>query len=819
MPSLEFGLNVGLGFGLVWREIGRGPLRLFVLALALSVASILSVTLVADRLNQALSVSGRDYIAADRVISASRALDERWLTEAKGRGLELSRTQSFQSVLFANDELQLASVRAVDNAFPFYGDLQLAPAQAVTSGNIWLSARLLTLLKLELGDQVELGNLELQVAGELVSEPDQGFSPALLAPRALIHLDDVAATGIQMAGSRVSYRYLFKGTTEQLDAYAAWVKPQLQAGQQWLSPDNADTPVARSLTRAEQFFRLASLIGVLLGILAMAIALGYFSRREQDRIALLKTLGAGRRALLVWLTKLLASLLIVGSVLGGVVGYGLHKLILLSLGEALAIPLPPPSWQPFALALGLALLTTLMLSVVPMLRLLKVPPLRVLRNEAQARIPAWWSAGILLSGTFVLSWLFAGDLALAGGLLLGLLALMAILGGVCGLMLAMAKRSGGSIAFRLALSRLDRARLTTLLQFGGVALALFLGCLLWVVRGELVDGFLANLPAEAPNRFVINIADHELQPLQQKLDAAGLERSVFYPIVRGRLSAINDQPTVSDVDNANDGNSDGGIGRELNLTYSKVLPTGNRILSGDWSQAPDSVSVESGLAERLGLILGDRVTLDLAGEQVSAEVKNIREVDWDSMKPNFYFIFSPDVLASYPATWLASFYLPAEQKALEVELIRAFPTVTILDVEALLQQLRQVLAQVSQALLVIMGLVIVASILVLLAQLETTLESRRRELVLLRTLGASERLMQASLRWEWLAAGIAAGLAAALGVELCVAILLPYWLGLPWQPHPLLWVALPALGAGLLLLTGRIGGITRDTLMNRLRQW
>ncbi len=804
-----------LGLGLIWREAGRGPLRLFILALALSVASMLSVTLVADRLDQALKVSGRDYIAADRILSGSRAADPAWLAEAERRGLGVSRTQSFQSVLFAGDELQLASVRAVDHAFPFYGELQLAPAGRVTPGTIWLSARLLALLQLAPGDRLELGNTELEVAGELVGEPDEGFSPMQLAPRAMIHLDDLAATGVLMEGSRVRYRYLFKGGEAQLEDYADWLRPQLQAGQQWRGPNDADTPVARSLTRAEQFFRLASLTGVLLGILAMAIALGYFSRREQDRIALLKTLGAGRRQLIGWLSRLLLTLLLLGSVLGGIVGYGLHKLILLSLGEALAMPLPLPSLTPFAVAAGLALLTTLMLSVVPMARLLEVPPLRVLRSEAEARISPWWSAGILLTGTFVLSWLFAGQLGLAAGLLLGLLALMSLLGGLCWLMLAVARRSRGSIAFRLALGRLQRARMTTLVQFGGVALALFLGTLLWVVRGELTDGFLARLPPDTPNRFLINIAPHELDPLRQQLEQAGLDSSQFYPIVRGRLSAINDRQTVADVDS----NRGGGLGRELNLTYIEQLPQGNRILQGEWTLKPDSVSVESGLAERLGIGLGDRLTLDLAGQSVSAEVQSLREVDWDSMKPNFYLIFSPDVLADYPATWLASFYLPAEQKAFEVALIRAFPTVTLLDVDALLAQLRQVLAQVSQALLVIMALVTGASLLVLLAQMETTLESRRRELVLLRTLGASERLIVASLRWEWLAAGLVSGLAAALAVELCVAVLLPWWLGLPWQPHPQIWLGLPLLGAVLLLLTGRAGGITRGTLMGRLRQW
>lgn len=804
-----------LGVGLVWREVKRGPLRLFMLALALSVASILSVSLVADRLDQALKASGKDYIGADQVLSGSRAAEADWLVQAERLGLKVSRTQSFQSVLFADEELQLASVRAVDEAFPFYGELTLAPVAQVAPGQIWLSARLLTLLKLEIGDRVELGNSELTVAGELVSEPDQGFSPALLAPRALIHLDDVASTGIQMAGSRVSYRYLFKGDAQTLGQYSDWLAPKLKAGQQWSGPEQADSPVAQSLTRAEQFFRLASLIGVLLGILAMAIALGYFSRREQDRIALLKTLGAGRRLLILWLARLLSSLFLMGTILGTLVGYGVHKLILLSLGEALTMPLPSPSLMPFMIAAGLALLTTLTLSVVPLLRLLQVPPLRVLRKDAAANIAPWWSALVLLVGTFVLSGVFAGDFKLALGLLGGLLTLGGILGGLCWLLLTLAQRTASGVALRLAMSRLQRARLATLMQFGGIALALFLGSLLWIIRGELVDGFLAQLPAEAPNRFLLNIAADEREPLEERLAAAGLEHSQFYPIVRGRLTAVNDKATATDVDNG----QDGGVGRELNLTYSEQLPEGNRLLAGEWTKQAQSVSVESGLAERLQLSIGDSVTLDLAGQSVTAQVRNIREVDWESLKPNFYFIFSPDVLNEYSATWLASFYLPPEQAALEIELIRAFPTVTILDVAALLEQLREILAQVSQALLVIMALVTGASLLVLLAQLETTLEQRRQELVLLRTLGASERLMKASLRWEWLVAGAVAGLSAALAVELCVAIILPWWLGLSWQPHVGLWFSLPALGALLLLLTGRVGGITRATLMSKLQQW
>ncbi|NHI02282.1 ABC transporter permease [Oceanimonas sp. MB9] len=803
-----------LGWGLIRREVASGPLRLFVLALALCVASILSVTLVADRLNAALKVSGRDYIAADRVLSGSRPAEASWLAEAQERGLQVSVGQSFNSVLFANEQLQLASIRAVDDAFPFYGELVLAPQGQVKPGYIWLSARLLALLNLAPGATVELGNLRLIVAGELVSEPDQGFSPFLLAPRALMHLDDVAATGIFMEGSRSRYRYLFKGDDKALTDYARWLQPQLQQGQRWRGPNNADTPVARSITRAEQFFRLASLTGVLLGILAMAIALGYFSRREQDRIALLKTLGAGRRQLLAWLARLLTGLMLLGALLGAVAGYGVHQLILLALGEAMAIPLPPPSLTPFLVAGGLALLTTLMLSVVPLLRLLGVPPLRVLRNEAEARISPWLSGGILLAGVVVLSWLFAGSLGLAGGLLLGLLALVLVLGGLCRVLLALARLPRGSVAFRLALGRLNRARLATLLQFGGVALALFLASLLWVVRGELTEGFLARLPADTHNRFLINIADTELDPVAQLLRDNGLDSSRFYPIVRGRLAQVNAVP-VAEISSERGG----GLGRELNLTWSEEVPEGNRIVDGQWSAAAGGVSVESGLAERLGLVLGDILTLDLAGQRVFAEVRSLREVDWDSMKPNFYLVLSPDVLADYPAAWMASFYLPERLKAVEVELIRAFPTITVFDVEALLQQLRTILAQVSRALLVIMALVTGASLLVLLAQVEATLASRRRELVLLRTLGAGNRLIRASLRWEWLGAGLVAGLAAALAVELCVAVLLPWWLDLPWQPHPGLWLALPALGAVLLLLTGRAGGLLSGALINRLRQW
>ncbi|GJB97153.1 ABC transporter permease [Aeromonas caviae] len=666
-----------LGLKLLRREGFSGELRWFVLALALSVACVLSVALVADRLDAGLKASGRDFIGGDRVLRSATPAPAEWLAQAHQEGLAVQTTVSFNSMLFHGDTLQLASIRAVPGDFPFYGKLELTPQRTPAPGEIWLSARVMQLLGAKVGEALEVGNTRLTVAGELGQEPDQGFSPFQMAPRALIHSADIEATGALLPGSRQQWRYLVKGPRDAIARYEAWLNPRLSAGQKLVKPDDQGTQVGKSLGNAERFFRLASLAGVLLGALAMGIAVRHFAERQTNMVALLKTLGASRRTLWQLMGTLLFSLTLVGALMGLVAGSAMQWLTLNLLGDLLPADLPPPSWRPFALGLAVAFFITLMLAFVPFLRLLKVPPLRVLRRELEAGIPPWLTVPVGLIGLFALVWGFTADIRLACGLIGGMGVLMAL----------------------LAL-----------------------------------------------------------------------------------------------------------------LAYNKVT-------AGQWLAGKGEVSVDEALAGRLGIALGDVLGFTIEGQAFEARVTSLRSIKWDNMRPNFYMIFSPDVLAPFSQTWLGSYRLPPEGRGAEVELIRRHPTVSLIDVEDLIGRLTLVSDQVSRALGLMLGLVTVAALLVLLTQTQAGMAHRRRELLLMRTLGAGSALLEKMLRWELVASGALAGLCAAMVVELCSFGLQWWWEGAQWQFHWAIWAALPLLGAVLVTLAGQ--GMRRQllagTLSDRLR--
>lgn len=803
-----------LGWRLLRREGFSGELRWFVLALALSVACVLSVALVADRLGAGLKASGRDFIGADRVLRTATPIPATWLQQATQEGLAVQTTVSFNSMLFHGDALQLASIRAVPDGFPFYGRLELTPKQPPKPGEIWLSARVMQLLDAKAGDDIEVGNTVLRVAGLLGEEPDQGFSPFLLAPRALIHSADIEATGALLPGSRQQWRYLFKGTTEDLNRYANWLTPQLQAGQKWILPDDTESQVGRSLGNAERFFRLASLCGVLLGALAMGIAVRHFAERQTNMVALLKTLGASRASLWQSMGGLLFSLTLLGALLGVVAGTAMQWVTLQLLGELLPPDLPAPSWRPFALGIAVAFFITALLALIPFLRLLKVPPLRVLRRELEAGIPSWFAIPVGLLGLFALVWGFTADVRLALGLVGGMGILMGLLAAVAALLLRLGARIKGPHALRLALSHLSRERASGLFQLAGFALALMLLGLLWAARTDLLDEFAARLPADAPNRFLVNVAEGERDAIGQALHAAGAVMSDFYPVVRGRLTHIDGEAVGEGAETGREG-----VDRELNFTTTRTLPADNQVTSGKWLQGKGEVSVDSELAKRLNIQLGDMLGFTIEGRSFEARVTSLRSIKWDNMRPNFYMIFSDDLLAPFSRTWLGSYRLPESGRAAEIELIRQHPTVSLIDVDDLITRLSRVSEQVSRALALMLGLVTIAALLVLLTQTQASMASRRRELLLMRMLGAGSHLLGNMLRWELVASGVLAGLCAATVVELSSLALQWWWFDGQWQLHWDIWLGLPLFGAALITLTGQ--GMRRQllagTLSERLR--
>lgn len=802
---------------LAWQEGVHGSLRGFVLALALCVASILCITLLADRLQQALALGGREFLAADLVLQSDSPL----ATDRIGRlppGVAMTETISFNSMLFVGEQMQLASVKAVAAGYPFYGTLKLSPQRSVVAGEIWLAPRLMALLQATIGSELELGSTRLRVAGALLQEPDEGFSPFMLAPRALMHLDDVTKAQVILPGSRIQYRYLFRGESDALAPLHSDFSRSLQPGQRLLKPGEESELRSRQLVRSERFFRLATLIGLLLGGLAMQVAMSHFSERYGPQLALLKTLGASRRQLWLWLLGLLAILMVVALLLGGGAGYLLHLAFIPLLGDLLPSDLPAPSWYPFFIGLSMSGLITVLLCFIPFARLLTMPALRVLRQEQASGIPAWLSLPLVLSGSVLLAWRFTGDARLSLGLLLGALLLLILLGAFAYLLLLLWPKPRIGTALGLALTHLQRARRQSLTQLSTIALVLLLLGVLWASRAAILSGFDATLASDLPNRFLINLAQPDKPALEQLLDSHKVAHSTLYPVVRGRLTHIAGEAVAQ----AEGERGREGVDRELTMTWLAQPPAHNELVAGRWwgrhSQA--EVSVEQGVAKRLGIALGDELRFSLAGEPLTARVTSLRKVNWEDLQPNFFMIFSPDVLAHYPASWMAALRMPQGDDQLEVELVRRFPAITLIDTQSIVLRLQQVLMQLSLALGLMLALVSLAALLVLFSLVQASMSRRWQELVVMRTLGAGAQLLQRALRWELLAMGILAGLTAACCSEVIMLLLQQQWSELTWQPQPLLWVGLPLLGAGLVWLAaqGAMHRLLHSVLARRLRE-
>ena len=779
-----------------WREWRSPSLLIVWMALSLAVACVLALGTIGDRMEKGLSQQSRDFMAGDRALRSSREIPPAWLEEARKNGLQVSEQVSFSTMTFAGDTPQLASVKAVDNRYPLYGELETRPAGLKPQpGTALLAPRLMALLNVKPGDTIEVGDATLRIAGEVMQEPDSGFNPFQMAPRLLMNSADVAKTGAVLPGSRVSWRVKFAGTRAQLEKYETWLLPQLGADQRWYGLEQDDGALGKSLQRSQQFLLLSALLTLLLAVAAVAVAMSHYCRSRYDLVAILKTLGAGRAQLQKLIVGQWALLLGLAVITGGALGLLFEKVLMLLLKPVLPAALPPASYWPWLWAIGAIVVISLLVGLRPYRLLLATQPLRVLRRDAVANV---WPLKIYLPAVAIitvllLAWLMGGSMLL-WAVLAGAVVLAMLCGVVGWLLLNVLKRlTLKALPLRLAVNRLLRQPWSTLSQLSAFSLSFMLLAMLLVLRGDLLDRWQQQLPAESPNYFLINIAPEQIAPLKTFLAEHQVIPAAFYPIVRARMTQINGQST--------EGNADEALNRELNLTWQQQRPDHNPLTAGNWPPKAGEVSVEEGLAERLGLKLGDTVTFTGDTQAFSAKISSLRKVDWESLRPNFFFIFPPGALDGQPQSWLTSFRLEGGNSML-TQLNRAFPTISLLDIGAILKQVGQVLEQVSRALEVMVVLVTACGVLLLLAQVQVGMRQRHQELGVYRTLGAGKRLLRTTLWCEVALLGLVSGLVAAIGAETALALLQTRVFDFPWQPDWRLWITLPLCGALLLSLCG-----------------
>lgn len=779
-----------------WREWRSPSLLIVWLALSLAVACVLALGSLSDRMERGLSEQSRDFMAGDRVLRTGHAIPQSWLDEAQRAGLKVSPALSFPTMTFAGDTPQLAYVKAVDGQYPLYGQLDTAPPGLKPApGSVLLGPRLMAMLNLKPGDTIDVGDASLRVAGEVIQEPDAGFNPFQMAPRLLMNLADVDKTGAVQPGSRLTWRYKFAGDPAQIVHYEAWLLPKLTPEQSWRGMEQEEDTLGKSVQRSQQFLLLSALLTLLLAVSAVAVAMSHYCRSRYDLVAVLKTLGAGRRALRRLIVGQWLLLLTLAAITGGALGLLFEHILVLLLKPVLPAALPPASGWPWLWAIGTMIVISLMVGLRPYRLLLATQPLRVLRRDAVAH--AWplrfYLPVITLVAVGLLAWLMGGQMLL-WAVLAGALVLALLCGAAGWLLLRVLKRlTFRSLGLRLAVSRLLHQPWSTMTQLAAFSLSFMLLALMLVLRGDLLSRWQQQLPPDSPNYFLINIAPEQVDPLKTFLAGQQVKTEAFYPIVRARLTAINGVPT--------EGNKDEALNRELNLTWQDRSPDHNPITAGHWPPDANGVSMDEGLAKRLNIRLGDNITFTGDTQDFSATVSSLRKVDWESLRPNFYFIFPAKALDGQPQSWLTSFRWDGGSGML-AQLNRAFPTVGLLDIGAILRQAGQVLNQVSRALEVMVVLVTACGILLLLAQVQVGMRQRHQELVVYRTLGASKRTLRATLWWEFALLGIVSGLLAAIGAEMALGLLQTRVFDFPWQPAWRLWIVLPLSGAVLLSLCG-----------------
>ncbi|HHT7470253.1 TPA: putative ABC transporter permease subunit YbbP [Raoultella planticola] len=779
-----------------WREWRSPSLLIVWLALSLAVACVLALGSIGDRMEKGLSQQSREFMAGDRTLRSSREVPAEWIDEARRLGLTVGEQLSFATMTFAGDTPQLADVKAVDDTYPLYGKLETQPpGLKPQAGSVLLAPRLMALLNLKIGDTLDVGDATLRIAGEVLQEPDAGFNPFQMAPRLMMNTADVAKTGAVQPGSRVSWRYKYAGTPQQLADYEKWLLPKLGPEHRWIGLEQDDSALGKSLERSQQFLLLSALLTLLLAVAAVAVAMSHYCRSRYDLVAILKTLGAGRAQLRKLIVGQWLMLLALAAVAGGAMGAGLEQILLLMLKPVLPVALPPASGWPWLWAIGAMVVISLLVGLRPYRLLLATLPLRVLRQDVVANV---WPLKLYIPlvcavVVILLAWLMGASpllwAVLAGAVVLALLC--GVLG--WGLLWMLKRLTLKALPLRLAVNRLLRQPWSTLSQLAAFSLSFMLLALLLVLRGDLLDRWQQQLPPESPNYFLINIAPEQVAAVKTFLAGHHVTATEFYPIARARLTQINGQ--------AAENNKDEALNRELNLTWRSERPDHNPLVAGSWPPKAGEVSIEEGLAQRLGVKPGDSVTFTGDTQDFSAKVSSVRKVDWESLRPNFFFIFPPGALDGQPQSWLTSFRWD-NGNTLLTQLNREFPTVSLLDIGAILRQVGQVLTQVSRALEVMVVLVTACGILLLLAQVQVGMRQRYQELVVWRTLGAGKSLLRTTLWAEFALLGVVSGVVAAIGAEVALAMLQTKVFDFPWTPDWRLWVMLPLCGALLLSLCG-----------------
>lgn len=809
MGSARFWFLISFSASALWAERKVRSLRLLVLSGTVGVAAIVSVLSLSFFLQSSLISSSSELLAGDRQLTSPRALPATWLAQAGAFGLQHSLAVEFRTMIFAKDESTLVLAKAVSDNYPLKGQLRLGDgSEHVREGSLYVQPRLVSLLSLDVGSDSDIwvGDRSLGVTAALVSEPDLSLDIGGLQPRVLMHLNDVESTNVLSLGSRSTWRYFFAGDQPDLQRYDTWLDSRLTSAQRYEGVEGARPAIADALAKAETFLLLSACLATLLSTVAIALSSQQYAAQGLLSVALLKTLGLqSRDVVLVYFSKLLLiAMLVVGlGFLGGQLGaYVLYALVNALMAGASHVSAYITQWSTLGIAALTAVITIFGFGFAQIYPLRGVSPQLILRPE-RGQLPSVSAllpiTSVCLILTLLLSYTGSPVLVLMFvGLGVGLVAVCLILSYLILKMLALVNDRAFGSSSGLAVGTILAQRRKAMFQAVVYSVAISLVLVMAIVRHSLVSQWQAQLPADAPNHFLLNIRDSNLAQIEQFFENELLSVAHLYPIVRGRLTHINDSPVKVAVTK-----DIAALNRELNLSWRDTLPSDNRLTSGRWfgdSKTKRGVSVESDLASKLGLGVGDQLRFDIGGELIEVPVISIRTVEWDSMQPNFYMLFDSASLKSFPKTYITSVFISDDQKTSLNKLAKEFPTVSVLELDGLISKISGIVAKVTAILGFVFLLALFSSVLVVIAVLFSDINSRTKHSALLRVFGVKAVMIRRSYFIEFFIIGLIASISAVVCAQLAVGAASTYLIGSPVVANGVILIGIPlvcALGLGV----------------------
>jgi len=815
-----------LGWRTLWRDLRSGDLRLLIVAVTLAVAALTAVGFFADRLKGGLQRDARQLLGGDAVVSSDNPTPEAFVAKARELGLTVAGTMGFPTMGRATDASggasKLVALKVVGPGYPLRGNLKISqqPGAAETatrdipaSGEAWVDASLLESLGLKMGDTLLLGDASFKISTVIVIEPDRGAGFMNFAPRVMINRADVDATRLIQPASRLTYRMAVAGTDARVKQFVDWAQSEVKnrsvRGLRVESLEGGRPEMRQTLDRAEKFLNLVALLAALLSAVAVALAARGFAASHLDDCAMLRVLGLSQRTIAGAYAFEFALIGFFASALGVVLGFGVHFAFVLLLAGLVDAALPAAGVWPVLFGLGMGMTLLLAFGLPPVLQLAQVPPLRVMRRDVGNLKPA--SIGVLavgVAGFAALLLAASSDLKL-GLIAVGGFAVAVVVFAALGWLAVKALRWSVNEATAprwlvLATRQLSARPAYAVVQISALAVGLLALVLLVLLRTDLISSWLKATPPDAPNRFVINVMPDQSDAFQKALRDGGVAKYDWYPMIRGRLVAVNGKP-VSPDDYTED-RAKRLVDREFNVSHSPVKPANNEVVGGKWvDEEKDAISVEEGIATTLGLKLGDQLRFDMGGVQVESRITSLRKVDWGSMRANFFVIYPVSQLIDVPVTFMSAFKAP-ETTGFDNALVRSFPNITNVDMTSTVAQIQRVLDQVIRAVEFLFAFTLAAGLVVLFAAVTATREERAREFAIMRAVGARASLLRQVQRAELAGVGLLAGFLASIVATVVGWVLARYVFEFAWTVS--LWVPLfGALSGAVLALAAGWWGL------------